>query len=194
MPKPFIITRRPQRFHFLTPKPDDFDAEEIAEALSRRCRWSGHCRSYYSVAQHSVYVSMAAAPHGHALWGLLHDAAEAFLPDVPRPLKALLKVATPRPGGRHKLEPLDDVENRILRAVAERFHLDPATPPECVRIADDRILATEYAQLFPPESAQLWRPDAEPFDWLKITPMPPTAAAAQWLNRFHRLAQEEPTP
>jgi len=128
----------------------------------------------------------------------LHDAAEAYLPDVPRPLKALLKIATPQPGGRHKLVSLSEINGRILAAAARQFGLRSHTIPREVVTADDRVMATEYAQLFPPESREVWQPDAAPFDWLKIDPLPPSMAADQWLRRFRRLTRpqdsEEPTP
>lgn len=77
----------------LDPRLDEITIEDIAHSLSLQCRWNGHCREFYSVAQHCVLVAQEAQeiePRA-ALWGLMHDATEAYLTDVPRPLKPLLK-------------------------------------------------------------------------------------------------------
>ncbi|MBU6429149.1 MAG: phosphohydrolase [Cyanobacteria bacterium REEB65] len=68
------------------PDPDSIRIEDIAHALSLQCRFSGHVRRHWSVAAHSCLVSDL-CPVEHALAGLLHDATEAYLVDVPRPVK-----------------------------------------------------------------------------------------------------------
>lgn len=90
---------------FRHPTTDMIFLEDIAEALSRTCRWNGHVP--ISVAEHSynVYVECEDRDGVHAL---LHDAAEAYLGDIPTPLKRMMSVG---------IEPFVDVEERILRTI-----------------------------------------------------------------------------
>ena len=75
-------------FDFLDPESSDFAIEDIAAGLSNICRYAGQCSGFYSVAEHSLLVSEVAFDHAYA--ALMHDAAEAFIGDVTRPLKQLL--------------------------------------------------------------------------------------------------------
>jgi hypothetical protein len=65
----------------------DIDIDDMAWSLSRLCRWNGHCNSWFSVAEHCVRVSRLT---NDPLAGLLHDASEYVLGDVPGPIKKLL--------------------------------------------------------------------------------------------------------
>src|ERR1039457_6405429 len=116
----FIGTFSGLRFWPLAPNPDDILIADIAHALAHQCRFGGHAWKFYSVAKHSVHVSQLCPPE-HALWGLLHDASEAYLVDLPRPLKLLPEFA-----------PYREAERRSQRAVAVRFGL-PEEQPASVR-------------------------------------------------------------
>ncbi|KKK85796.1 hypothetical protein LCGC14_2769660 [marine sediment metagenome] len=122
-------TYKGNRFYPYKPEKIIIDIEEIAHALSNRCRWGGHSLEFYSVAQHSVLVSRN-CPQSPT-WGLLHDAAEAYYPDIPRPLKI-----------SPDIKMIVDLENRLLRTIAQHFNLCPDIPDD-VRRVDAAILTDE---------------------------------------------------
>lgn len=167
----WVQIRSGKEFHFLEPHRSEYTVEDIAHALSNICRFGGHCCRFYSVAQHSVHVSYLVPPH-LALTALLHDASEAFILDVPRPLKRLL------PDYRA-------LERSISAAIAERLHLEFPFPPE-IHLADNTMLATERAQLMPAGA-----PWADMPDPLKFT-LPvwdPIRSMAEFLARYEGLAR-----
>lgn len=168
----WIQTYTHRKFHPLAPDPRELDIEDIAQSLSLQCRFNGHCRTFYSVADHSVRVS-AVVPPEHALWGLLHDAAEAYLSDLPRPIK--VQIPTYR-----------EYEDRLMRVIADHFGLGWPMP-EAVHVADNRLLATEQRDLMgpPPDS---WGLTVAPYD-ARIEPLSPAAARAAFLARYAELTR-----
>lgn len=133
--------------------------------------------SHNSVAQHSVWVSHYCAP-ADALWGLLHDASEAYLIDVPRPLKR-----TP------EFEFYRRVEKEAQGAICQAFGM-PLEQPESVSEADHRMLATEARDLMAPLHPD-WRTLAEPYE-RKVIGWDPELAKGAFMKRFDQLwdAQE----
>jgi len=87
--EPWIETYTGKKLYFLEPKPEQIDIEDIATALSNECRFGGHTKSFYSVAEHSILVATI-CPAPLALVGLLHDASEAYLRDIASPIKQYL--------------------------------------------------------------------------------------------------------
>jgi hypothetical protein len=131
-----------RRFYPLDPRSDEIDPADIAHALAHLCRYGGHVDRFYSVAEHCVLMSEWVEPQ-YALAALLHDATEAFVVDVPRPLKRQL------PGYR-------EIEDRLWGVIAIKYGLDLALPTQ-VKEADDRILLTERNALM--SRAETWWQD-----------------------------------
>jgi hypothetical protein len=154
----------------LDPRPEDVNIIDIAHALSMKCRFGGHTKRFYSVAEHSILVSLFCDPPV-ALWGLLHDAAEAYSADVPSPLKA-------------SLAGWDDMEDRIMAAVAARFGLT-GPEPEAVRYFDRAILTDERAALMTP-CVRAWPPMPERLG-ASVYGWDPRRAEVWFLERFAEL-------
>lgn len=172
----WVQTFTGRKFYPLDARPDDLDIRDIAHALSLQCRFSGHCRFHYSVAQHCVLVSQQLESHGPvaALWGLLHDAPEAYLVDLPRPLK--------HSAG---FEVYQEAEARLMRVVCRWAGLPYAMPP-VVEEMDAVLLATERRDLLGPDCH--WEvPGAQPL-LSQILSWYPEAAERAYLQAFQRLA------
>lgn len=137
----WIQTYTGRAFYPMDARPEDIDPADIAHALSMLCRYGGHTRKFYSVAEHCVLMSRAVAPE-HALWALLHDATEAYLIDLPSPIK-------------RTLPDYAEAEGKLMLAIAERFGLDPVEPHE-VKQADRSILADECLELMHHVPESLW--------------------------------------
>lgn len=171
---PDILTVSGNYFNFLTPEKSVFGIEDIAHALSHVCRFAGHCREFYSVAQHSVMVSRI-VPREHALVGLLHDAPEAFIGDVTRPLKALLP-------------DYQKLQERIEKAVLGKFGI--AMIPDSVKQADLVMLRTEQRDLM------LWRGPWACLDGIEplaetVRPWRPEVAKWRFLHEFDAIQDRD---
>jgi hypothetical protein len=152
------------------PTPDQICLEDIARALSQQCRFAGHSSVFYSVAEHSIHVcnrvkeilevgeAILPTPPGlgvveehHKLLAsaLLHDASEAYLLDIPRPLKI-----------HPEMEFYREQHAKTMKAILEKFGIQEGKP-DIVTRADNEMLATEKEQVMapPPKS---WGPMLDP--------------------------------
>jgi hypothetical protein len=126
-----------RKFWPLDPNPEDVDIFDIAHALSMKCRYGGHSRRFYSVAEHSVRMARAASFH-NKFAALMHDASEYVLPDLIRPIKKMPEVmAFWRP-----------IEDRVEKAISAALRV-PYPYPEEVHALDRSILTTEMMELVP---------------------------------------------
>ncbi|TGQ19585.1 hypothetical protein EN860_019680 [Mesorhizobium sp. M00.F.Ca.ET.217.01.1.1] len=128
-----------RQFWPLDARPEEVHIEDIAHALSLQCRYAGHCRNFYSVAEHSVLIARWLVDVGEsvetALAGLMHDATEAYLVDMPRPVKRSLH--------EYRIH-----EAALWRVIAKRYGL-PEELPAIVHGADQRIIADELVNMLP---------------------------------------------
>lgn len=143
-PKPIgsaIRTYTGVLFDFLHPELSPINFVDIGHSLSYLCRFAGHCKEFYSVAEHAVRVSYV-CPQEHAMWGLHHDDSESYCVDVPRPLKHLAG-----------MEEYRAHEKRVQKAIIAELNKYPhlanlgETEPDEVKWADMRMLVTEQRDL-----------------------------------------------
>lgn len=163
----------------LSPDPADVFIEDIAHALANQCRFTGHTKYFYSVAQHSVLVSEL-VPDRYRLWGLLHDATETYLSDIARPIKRFNSDF----GNLYT-----SVEDGLMEAIIARFGLEKVLPmPDAVKEADNILLANEIRQLMPPapEVYDGWEKYPE-IRTGALNHLPPEAAKELFMNRYNDL-------
>lgn len=168
---PSIMLQSGAWFDFAAPHSSPFTIEDIAHGLSHICRYSGQCNGFYSVAEHSLLVSETVT--GFELEALMHDAAEAFLGDITRPLKQML------PDYKR-------IEGEVERAIFSRFGIQTPIPRE-VKQADLRVLAAEQRQIMP-RGTDYWLrgQDVVPAP-IVVRNLPPVEAKRAWLERFEVL-------
>lgn len=173
-----------RQFWPLDPRIEDIDIEDIAHALSLQCRFAGHCRTFYSVAEHSVRVSLlieawnvregysGAWRYTSCLAALLHDASEAYCIDVPRPLKPYLT--------GYKA-----IESGVMNAVERWAGLNPgACSVPAIKEADEVLLRTEARDLM--KITHPWHLKAEPLPDV-ILPWWSHTAESRFIARFNEL-------
>lgn len=164
------------KFYPTNPNVKDIDIKDIAHALSLQCRYAGHVTDFYSVAEHSVRVSEIVPSH-LALTGLLHDAAEAYLQDMIRPLKCF-----PTLGTEYRR-----LEDRLMEVIAEKFGLSLPFPDD-IKWADNTLLFTEQRDL---RLKQVKWQDSEKYTPLQATIQPWGAKYAEYrfMSRFLELTK-----
>jgi hypothetical protein len=154
-------------------KPEDINLKDIAKGLSNVCRYQGQTTFHYSVAQHSVYISRA-LPEEYKLYGLLHDASEAYLSDIPKPLKVRPEMAFYR-----------EAEAAVQRAIYKRFGLNEVEP-DILHKLDRAIWGNEIPALFRGQRAV----HGESIPDLKVVTWRQRNAYSVFLHEYSTLTKE----
>lgn len=146
-------------FNLHSPDPALVRIDDIARSLSRQCRFNGHTRFFYSVADHSVYVGNLLPPEIR-IYGLLHDAHEAYLGDIASPVKKLV--------GEEKIR---EIERTLDAALYEALGLPLPTPDilDLVHQADLLALRIEGYHLMPSRGS--WAGNPDDFDCQRYPPL-----------------------
>lgn len=166
-----------KRFKPLRPDPKLICIEDIAHALSMECRYGGHCINRYCVAEHSCHVSDAILAAGgtveEAFVGLMHDAPEAYVRDLIRPVKK-------------SVIGYERIEHGVWLAICAAFQISPDLPA-IVKEMDNRILADEKAQNMAPLD---WDYTPGPLIGVRIQCWSPARAELEFLSRFWSLREK----
>lgn len=193
----WIQTRTGRKFHLLDPRPEDFCIEDISHALANQCRFTGHVRRFYSVAEHSVrvarrimethptlcrsdqWVGLRRVCYGEfwgselAYHGLMHDATEAYICDLARPFKHLPEFAFYR-----------ELEHKLMIQIAHAFNVEYPFHP-AIKDADEILLGTEARDLMWP-CTEGWH-FRYPHLKEKIRPWSPRKAKREFLNLYYEI-------
>ena len=162
----YIATATNKHF-YLDVRIEDIDIQDIATGLANECRFNGQIDNFYSVAQHSVYTSYLVAPE-FALEALLHDASEAYVKDLPSPLKKLLP------------------EYKLIELRVEL----PENMSDEVHFADLMMLATEKRDLDIDADSNWLMLEGIPASDFAVNPLTPRQAKSLFLRRFNELYKE----
>lgn len=173
----WIQTFTERQFWPLDPRPEHVVIEDIAHALSMTCRYGGHCKKFYSVAEHSVLVAQAVRTMGgdttEQFMALLHDAGEAYLCDLPRPVKPWI-------------EGFKAMEDRIEDVIAIAFGLETLRKTPRIAEADLRILVDETAAVMGTESMDWHRQIGKPLN-VDVQGLNPAEAERWFLQAFSEI-------
>lgn len=174
---PFQMSYSGEYFYIDHPDLNTYDIEDIAHSLSNICRWNGHCRYFYSVAEHSIACAEM-APEEYQLEALLHDAAEAYIGDIPKPIK-------------NHFPQIKAVEDKLLERIFRKYNCRWPLPPE-VHEVDLRMLVTEALEIMPNFDAEIWGlTGVQPYDEVYIDPglYDPNEAKENFLEMFYALVE-----
>jgi len=168
-----------RQFWPLDPRAGEVHVIDIAHALANACRFGGHCEQFYSVAEHSVLVSLV-VPQRLALAALLHDASEAYVVDIPRPIKPYL--------AGYK-----EIEAQVQAAVHERFGIGPLdnSDQQAIKDADNAVLLAEADQIMKDHPAP-WSVPGEPAK-VRVTCWVPDRAKELFLARWAEINSGVPS-
>jgi hypothetical protein len=169
----WIQTFTGRKFWPLDARPEEIDIYDIAHALALQCRYVGHVTVFYSVAQHSDLASELVTADRDRLWALLHDASEAYLSDVSRPVKHSSGFGFYR-----------EAEKRVQAAICHRFGLTVEEPPS-IKEVDTRQVSTERRDLMVGKHA--WGTDRFAAFDRRIVAWAWEVAEERFLSRFFEL-------
>lgn len=163
----------------LNPDPSLILIEDVAHSLAMQCRFTGHTRYHYSVAQHSVGCSFL-APKGWEFWALLHDAPETFMSDIARPIKR----SSTEFGAVYRA-----IEDVLMDAVCKRFGLvmQDGGLPKQVGYVDELMLANEITTLMPPHPIYRGWEDYPKVPAKYLRRLTPEQAEADFMHRYYEL-------
>lgn len=165
----WIQTHSGRKLSLIDPQPEDILIQDIAHHLSQINRYNGGAKFPYSVAQHSLLCSTHITP-AYSMHALLHDAPEAYIQDIIRPLKRLLH------------DQYHPIEERFEQVIAEKFGLD-CLMNEHVKAVDNRMGDTEARELL--NKPPLW-PIGEGYPF-RLCQMEWHEAKAAFLRRFDEI-------
>jgi len=177
---PFIQTFTGKEFHFLRPTADMVDIRDVAHSLALKCRFNGHCKRFYSVAEHCCILSdyvinvLKLGPR-EALHILMHDAAETYTPDMPSPMKHVLWCF-------QRLE-------RIIEFVVMPALGVPVLLPAHLKKLDHDIIVDEKQELMN-TSVSMWEgyEDTQPLG-ISFPEWGPEEAEAEFMKRYEKLTR-----
>lgn len=159
-----------KQFFALDPLPEDIEIIDIASGLSKATRYGGQCLRFYSVAEHCCHICDA-APEAKKLEALMHDASEAYLADIPRPIKG-------------SLSNYAEIEHGLMTVIAEKYGF--AWPvSKAVKSLDNGILLDEFAQNMAPAPVP-WSQWTDPALNCRLQFWNPYQAMIEFVTRFFR--------
>lgn len=187
MSSPWIQTFSGKKFYPFDPRIEDIDIKDIAHSLSLICRYNGHCKYFYSVAEHCVRM-VDIVSEENKLWALLHDAAEAYIGDICIPIKDSFYVDKSEGFTGFEPESIIAIEDAILEQVAEKFSLtwENCDFPKEVHEADMIMAATEKRDIIV-DSGLKWRELPKPLKERIIPNITPPIIERRFLQTFEKL-------
>lgn len=154
--EPVIRTFTGKWVNVFAPTKEMFCIEDVAHALSHQCRFGGHLPKFYSVAQHSVMCSRLVKV-GHKKPALMHDCSEAFLLDIPRPIK-------------NKLSNYKEIEHNLMLFLSDVFEFEYPLSPEVTEV-DEKMLQIEWETIIFGKTIlddfEIWTPEVAKENFIK---------------------------
>jgi len=175
----YIETFTGKRLYVLNPSKEAVCIDDIAHALANNCRYNGHTKKFYSVAEHCCILADYVLNRANlgpieALRTLLHDSAEAYITDVPKPFK-------------QELPDYQAIERRLEAVVLPAFGFSSKLPAYLKEL-DRRVVRDERMQAMS-RSGNTWKHDSETPLGVTIEMWDPERAEKEFIIRYHSLRQ-----